>query len=456
MKKLLIIPYFLASYRACKLRVGFSGGADSTALLLLLLEWGWLPRQLEAVHFDHGLRGKFSTADGEWCRDFCAALGVDFTLVKLDLSQALAAGGSLEDAARSARLEWYRKHDDRSPVVLAHHAGDVQENMLLKLARGSNVSALTSLRSTRKLWNLTILRPLLEFHKAELEEFLRSRGVTDWRFDASNGESIYHRNFLRNEILSKWSEFHLPLAGGLMSSARVLAMDADFIERAAAEKLARLGETLPQQTLRSYWLDMHEALLGRVLRGYSAELCGISDLSLSRQSIERFKCALQLPVSAESRIIQLNEALRFRLTGEVLELLSPESPPEAILPPQEWDYRQKPLFCYGDWQLECRVLPGAVSESEKGIFYFDADLMPPKLICSMRQGGENMTVWGDKSPRRVKHLLSGTGDKTNMLIVSDAAGQIYMLGDLRRSNLAPVTLQSANTLKIVVKRVKKQ
>ncbi len=456
MKKLLIIPHFLAAYRTGKLRVGFSGGADSTALLLLLLEWGWSPRQLEAVHFDHGLRGQASTDDGAWCRDFCASLGVDFTLVKLDLSQAIAAGGSLEDAARSARLEWYRKHDNRSPVVLAHHAGDVQENMLLKLARGGNVSAVTSLKNIRKLWNLTILRPLLEFQKAELEEFLRSRSVTDWRFDASNGESVYHRNFLRNEILSKWSEFHAPLAAGLMTSARVLAMDADFIERSAAEKLAQLGEILPQQTLRSYWLDMHEALLGRVLRRYSGQLCGMDDLSLNWQSIEQFKRALQLPVSGESRIIQLTESLRFRLTGEVLEFGCPANTPDVVLPPQEWDYRQNPVFSYGVWLLKCRVLPGAVADSGKGVFYFDAGLMPDKLICSVRQGGESMTVWGDKTPRRVKHLLSGSKDKNNMLIVSDAAGSIYMLGDLRRSNLAPVTGRSANTLEFVVKRVKKQ
>ena len=145
MKKAQIIPHFLEAYRAGKLRVGFSGGADSTALLLLLLKWWFVPQQLEAVHFDHGLRGSASTADGQWCRDFCAERGINFILVKLDLSRAVASGGSLEDAARNARLQWYRDNDDRSPIVLAHHAGDVQENMLLKLARGGNVSALTSL-----------------------------------------------------------------------------------------------------------------------------------------------------------------------------------------------------------------------------------------------------------------------------------------------------------------------
>ena len=67
MKKAQIIPHFLVKYRSQKLRVGFSGGADSTALLLLLLKWGFAPDQLEAVHFDHGLRGEASTADGEWC-----------------------------------------------------------------------------------------------------------------------------------------------------------------------------------------------------------------------------------------------------------------------------------------------------------------------------------------------------------------------------------------------------
>ena len=449
MKKPLIIPHFLEAYHAKKLRVGFSGGADSTALLLLLLEWGFNAEQLEAVHFDHGLRGEASTADGEWCRDFCKARNIKFILVKLDLSKAISQSGSLEDAARNARLEWYKVHDDQSSIVLAHHAGDVAENMLLKLARSSNVSTLTSLRQERKLWNLTILRPLLHFQKAALEDFLIQHNVTDWRHDATNHESVYHRNFLRNEVLKKWQAHHAPVTDGLAGSAKVLAMDADFIEQAAAGKLAELGEILPEKTSVNYWQGMHEALLGRVLRSYLAEMANDCNTALSQNNIERFKQVLALPESSEKRLIELNKDFRFLLTGKTLELLSDNISSQELLP-QIWDYRKNPVISYGMWQIECNLLPGAVSHDLKGVFYFDAGLMPGKLRCTFRKGGETMQVWGNKEPRRVKHLLCGTENKENMLLITDSNEQIYLLGDLRRSIHAPVTEKTITTLEIKV------
>ena len=83
------IPQFMQAYRNCRLRVGFSGGADSTALLLLLLAWSWSPEALEAVHFDHGLRGEASKLDAVWCRQFCAELNVPFKLVELHLDECI-------------------------------------------------------------------------------------------------------------------------------------------------------------------------------------------------------------------------------------------------------------------------------------------------------------------------------------------------------------------------------
>ena len=450
MKKTLIIPHFLEAYCKQKLRVGFSGGADSTALLLLLLKWGWSADLLEAVHFDHGLRGSASTADGLWCQEFCAKRGIKCTLVKLELAEKAAQAGSLEEAARNARFDWYRANDDNSPVVLAHHAGDVQENLLLKLARGGNVSALTSLRSKRKLWNLTILRPLLNWHKSDLEEFLHDEGIHHWRVDATNQQSDYHRNFLRNDILPRWAEFHQPLGNALDVSAKVLAMDADFIEEAAVAKLAELGEKLPEKTSCRYWLDMHEALLGRVLRSYALRLTGNNEIPLTFQNVENFRHALLLPESSESRIVEVNKLITFKLTGGTLKFINCDAP-ATLQEPRAWRWREASCMEYGKWLLECELLPGAVSGREKGVFYFDADQMPEVLCCSLRQGGEHMQVWGSDRPRKVKHLLSGVSNKSDMLVVSDEEQNIYLLGNLRRSFHAPVTGNSCSTLKIVVK-----
>ena len=193
-------------------------------------------------------------------------------------------------------------------------------------------------------------------------------------------------------------------------------------------------------------------MLGRVLRKYLSKISCISDITLTQQNIEYFASLLQWPESSESRIIQLNKSFHFRLTGKILELL-PVGGSAGELLPQIWDYNQTPEIRCGNWLVSCQLLPGAVSRDRRGVFYFDADAMPEKLLCKIRQGGEVMQVWGSSSPRRVKHLLCGAENKENMLLVTDEQHQIYLLGNLRRSIHAPVTEKTVRTLEFRVCRL---
>ena len=443
------IPQFLVFYRGQKLRVGFSGGADSTALLLKLLQWGWTPEQLEAVHFDHGLRGAASRADAQWCREFCARRRIPFTLVELDLSNV--GSRSLEAAARDLRLEWYRRNDDNSPVVLAHHAGDRLETMLLKLARGGNCSALSSLRPCRKLWNLTILRPLLEYQKSELEDFLRQQSITDWRIDQSNLSNDFHRNYLRNDLLENWQKQHAPVISGLLQSARTLQQDAEFIEQCAADKLTELGSPRPDFTARDFWRAMHPALRIRVLRSYLAELLQDSNLQLEQSQINNFNQMLSYPDSAEKRIVELSRECRFVLRNGQLHLLRGVS--ADAVEPLLWQWRKQSEICWQNWRLSAELLPGAVRGKEKNCFYFDVDDFPDDLILRSRYSGERISVWGSCGARRIKHLLCGVPDKENIVLISDREENVYLLGNLRRSQLAPVTEKTLGTLQLKVDKI---
>ncbi len=452
MKKPEQIPDILRQFCGKSLRVGFSGGADSTALLLLLLKWGWLPEELHAVHFEHGLRGEASRNDAEWCRNFCRERHIPFTLVELNLGERKDRAGSIEDIARSERLMWYRTNDDGSPVVLAHHAGDADENLLLKLARGGSSSALSSLRGIRKLWNLTILRPLLEYSKAELEDFLRSNGVNDWRHDGSNDSCDYHRNFLRNKLLKEWQSYHQPLLSGLAQSRRMLAMDADFIETMAAEKFAELGDPLPEKTSLAFWQELHPALLGRVLRKYLAELSGNMDESLSAAVINNLAEQLKQKDFSQKRTVELGGGRCMILHKDFCRAAAANEP--AVLPEVcAWNWKTQKSIHYCHWQLTAEILPGAVTATEPGAWYFCAETLPETLYLDIRRGGETMTVWGDNSPRRVKHLLCSCPDKDKMIILRNSDGEIAALGNWRRSNLYGISENTIFTVKITVKSV---
>ena len=192
---------FFTSWRGGHLWVGFSGGADSTAALLVTLEFS---REFDfavtAVHFNHHLRGAESDADALFCRDFADARGCELKIIDLDLENC---SGGLEECARAARLAHWRKlaggHPDNA-VVLGHHADDRIENFFLRTLRGANLSGLL-MAPLCQVADVQIIRPLLAFSRQEIESFLRRNGVTQWRVDSTNKESCCARNKLRLDIL---------------------------------------------------------------------------------------------------------------------------------------------------------------------------------------------------------------------------------------------------------------
>ena len=218
--------------------VGFSGGVDSTALLLLL-HAAQVP--VTAVHFHHGLRGADADADALWCEAFCAERRIPFLCRRLAVPRHRLRGESVETAARRLRLAgWEELSRERGgcPIFLAHHADDALEELLLRLMRGSNATGLTSLRPVRRLGRLTFLRPLLSCRKSELQRYVESCDVRDWRVDATNGENDCRRNAIRNRLLPLMRE----IAGtdeGLLQALESLRLDADCLE-SGVERLGKL------------------------------------------------------------------------------------------------------------------------------------------------------------------------------------------------------------------------
>lgn len=191
--------------RATRWAVAFSGGADSLALLLRL--WAASKHQrgpgLVALHFDHRLRGRASTADARFCRQVCRALGV----VCVAGRWAQARPGSSEAEARAARQEFFAREMRRRGLKLlwlAHQQDDVAETLLMRLSRGSGTGGLAAPRPVQDFPDGRVhLRPLLTLKKTELVAALRQAGAV-WREDASNRRGRYFRNRIRREVLPAW------------------------------------------------------------------------------------------------------------------------------------------------------------------------------------------------------------------------------------------------------------
>lgn len=199
-----------------------SGGPDSLALLLLAQ--AAFPDRIAVATVDHGLRAE-SAAEAAFVANLCGQLGTTCAILK----PGAPITGNIQSSARNARYallsDWADAQDLRW-IATAHHADDQLETVLMRLARGSGIDGLAAIRGR----NGRIVRPLLEFTKAELEAICASAEVAPRR-DPSNENSAYDRVAMRQWLASAPHPFD-PLrvartAAALAESAEALAMIAE-------------------------------------------------------------------------------------------------------------------------------------------------------------------------------------------------------------------------------------
>lgn len=184
--------------------VGVSGGADSVALLRLCADRRDLA--LHVVHLDHQLRGADSAADARFVDELAARLNVQHTIARRNDIEPLAGDlpANLESRGRALRFFLFEKvvrERGLSGVILAHHADDVAETILMRLARGSLWWTLRGIEPAAQHGELLVLRPLLAARRARLREYLETIGQA-WREDASNESMQFARNRARTLLES--------------------------------------------------------------------------------------------------------------------------------------------------------------------------------------------------------------------------------------------------------------
>ncbi|HEY6944605.1 MAG TPA: tRNA lysidine(34) synthetase TilS, partial [Candidatus Acidoferrum sp.] len=181
--------------------VAVSGGADSVALLLLLLELREkLGIVLSVVHFNHKLRGKASDADEQFVANLAAKHKLEFHSTSADIAKkAKKERANLEDAARRARYGYFRSLVDSGAcnrIAVAHTADDQAETVLAHILRGTGLAGLGGIHPDAG----PVFRPLLTIRRAELRDYLR-RKKQSWREDATNRDTKRLRARIRKKLL---------------------------------------------------------------------------------------------------------------------------------------------------------------------------------------------------------------------------------------------------------------
>jgi tRNA(Ile)-lysidine synthase len=179
--------------------VGVSGGADSVALLLLLRNRPDL--SLHIAHLDHQTRDGQSGEDAAFVSQLADTLGVPCTIgVRSEIeSTMLRLLKNTSSRYRKARFGFFRRvvaANHLQGVLLAHHADDQAETVLLRILRGASPAGLAGMRAVSQMQGLEIRRPLLEIQSVQLRDFLGHQSQ-EWREDASNQSDAYSRNRMR-------------------------------------------------------------------------------------------------------------------------------------------------------------------------------------------------------------------------------------------------------------------
>ncbi len=434
-----------------------SGGADSVALLCLLLELrSELGIVLSVVHINHKLRGEESDEDECFVANLAQQHGLDLhrgdAPVARDRS-ALRSGktSGIEAAARDLRYSFFRRlaREGRvAKIATAHTLDDQAETVLLRIFRGTGIRGLSGIHpriifSDQGQALGEVVRPLLGFRRAALHDFLRQRGQT-WREDSSNQDVAFLRNRVRRRLLPLIAE--------------------DFGE-AAIEHMAELAEIARAE--EDHWEAGHPetSALGTAAGGETQQALSLQVATL-----------LALPLAARRRLIRAwlevnapDSSISFRLIGEALELACAASGMKLELSATQSLLRGrqeillKSVTSPGSVvNYECRLtVPGSVVVPELGARIeaqvvdpasvpeaerrelLDQAQIPKQVVIRNWRAGDRYWPAHTAAPKKVKELLSdrhatGAEKKLWPVAVGEGTGLVWM-----RGFAAPAALQAS-------------
>ncbi len=248
------------------LLVAFSGGLDSTALLAACARAA-VPLTIKAIHFDHA----WQAASRDWathCVAVAARLGVPCEVQRFE--SGVTAGESLEALGRERRYAALAARATANTCVLtAHHADDLAETFLLMALRGSGPHGLAGIAPCRPLGEGLLVRPLLDFTRAELAAYVQTLDLP-FLEDPSNADDAFDRNYLRQQVLPALRQRWPGLGQTFGRVAKLQFEAATALDMLATEQLRRLGASAKHLPLADF-RPLSPALQRQCLRAWVAQ-----------------------------------------------------------------------------------------------------------------------------------------------------------------------------------------
>lgn len=262
--------------------VGLSGGADSVALLLLMLELREeYELKISCAHINHCLRGEDARRDMEFVKELCNRLGIKLFLMQEDVGKyAKEHHLSLEDAGRQIRYRFFREIGCEK-IATAHTKDDNAETVLMNLVKGNLPKGILPKRET-------VIRPLLLVTKEEIYRYLEEKNQA-FVTDETNFSTEFIRNRIRLELIPYIKEnFNQNFTNTVYNTTDVFHSEQAFLQELCDDFLGKHSKKetdkilLEQEALK----EVHPALARKVLRSAWFLLAG-QDAAISYEQTER-------------------------------------------------------------------------------------------------------------------------------------------------------------------------
>jgi tRNA(Ile)-lysidine synthase len=429
-----------------RLGVAVSGGADSVALLRLLLDLrSGLGIVLSVVHFNHKLRGAEADADEQFVAELALRHQLHCYRASGDVARLAAERHlSQEAAAREMRYAYFwrlLRKENLDHIATAHTLDDQAETVLLRIVRGAGTRGLAGIYPVSRPQSAasdqpaisSIIRPLLATRRSEIEACLVEMQQT-WREDKSNQDLAHVRNRVRYGVLPQ-------LARDLNPAVREVLGETAEIARAEEE----------------HW----KAEVRR-------ELPTVWDEAAARLQLSPL---LGMPLALQRRLLRaacesLGVTLEFRHVERILSLAEGK-PGAAVVLPREWKVtRQRAAIAFspsepatstGGYEYPLSV-PGFTEIPEIGVRLevlliekanlscrpgeaLDAELLGEGLKVRNWRAGDRFWAAHTKSPKKVKELLqerrlSGRA-RTHWPVIVSGAEVVWMKGFMTSARFRP-------------------
>lgn len=413
--------------------IALSGGADSVALLLKMLEAG---RAAAAAHCHFGLRGAESDRDEAFVRRLCDQRGIRLHVRRFDtVAEARRSGESIEMAARRLRYEWFGtlcKTEGYEAVAVAHHLEDQAETVLLNLVRGTGLRGLIGMVRPRD----GVVRPLLTMTKSEILDYLAREGQ-DYVTDSTNADTLYRRNYVRHEVLPRLEKLNPRVCSTLYDTSRRLSEVEEVYHIGLDTLRAGLVTALPDGLrIDAGGVTRSPAcltLLHEWLAPYGFGAAQISGMPTLRTG------GL---IEAESSASADGAAYLFTRTADSYEVRrQPQPLPVGVTVPAHDGL----FLTASQYRLGVRYLRRAdlsVIPRECTCCVLDADCIRGGLFVRSVRPGDRFAPFGMPGTRLVSDYLTDRHrsriDKMGALCVCDAAGIVWLVNE-RPARHAAVT-----------------